>query len=101
MTTTAELFALARQSQQTGDLRQAEACCRRVLQIDPGHAEALHLLGGLAFQSGQYPTAADLVRQAIERGLPNAAWHADLGLVYQAQGRMADAAASYQDALRL
>src|SRR5437867_3291606 len=100
MTTAAELFVLARQYQQAGDLPQAESCCRQVLQIDPGHAEALHLLGGLAYQAGHLAAASELVRQAVDRGLPNAAWHADLGLVLQAQGRMAEAAASYEEALR-
>ena len=58
MTTAAELFVLARQYQQAGDLSQAESCCRQVLQVDPGHAEALHLLGGLAYQVGQFAASA-------------------------------------------
>lgn len=101
MTTPAELFALARQCLQTGDLRQAESCCRQVLQMDPGHADALHLLGGLAYQSGHFAAAAELVDQAIARGQPNAAWRADMGLILQALGRIGDAAAHYQEALRL
>jgi predicted O-linked N-acetylglucosamine transferase (SPINDLY family) len=101
MTTTAELFALARHSQQAGDLRQAESYCRQVLQIDSGNAEALHLLGGVAYQVGRLDAAGELVRQALARKPGVAAWHADLGLISQALGRMTDAAACYEQALRL
>lgn len=101
MPTTAELYGQAVEHQRAGRLPQTEQCLRQVLQLDPGHAEALHLLGGLAYQVGRFDAAGELVRQAIARtpGVP--AWHADLGLVYQAQGRLADAAACYGQALRL
>src|SRR5262249_5256316 len=101
MTTPAELFALARHYLQSGDLRQAESCCRQVLQMDPSHADALHLLGGLAYRSGHFAAAAELVGEAIARGRRNASWRADMGLILQALGRIGDAAAYYQEALRL
>jgi predicted O-linked N-acetylglucosamine transferase (SPINDLY family) len=101
MPTTAELFALARLCVQTGDLAQAEAHCRQVLHVDPCHADALHLLGGLAYQFGHFDAAAQLVRRALEQVPTNAAWHADLGLILVAHGRMLDAAECYDQALRL
>jgi len=55
----------------------------------------------MAFQSGRLDAAAELVAQALQLAPTNAAWHADLALVLQAQNRMADAAAAYSEALRL
>jgi len=49
----AELLAAGLQRHQAGRLAEAEAHYRRILDIVPGHADALHLLGGLAYQTGR------------------------------------------------
>jgi predicted O-linked N-acetylglucosamine transferase (SPINDLY family) len=48
-----------------GQLPQAEALYRQVLQAVPNHADALHLLGVVACQSGRHTAAIELVDQAI------------------------------------
>jgi protein O-GlcNAc transferase len=101
MATSADLVALARQYQQAGDLRQAETLCRQVLRTEPAHAEALRVLGGLAYQSGNYAAARDLIRDAAASAPANAGYHADLGLVYLALGKPQDAVECCQQALRL
>src|SRR5207302_11209198 len=54
MATTAELFALAAQHHQAGDLHQTELLCRRVLETDPDHAEARHLPGVVAYKPAHH-----------------------------------------------
>jgi Tfp pilus assembly protein PilF len=91
--------ALAHHGQ--GRLQEAEKLYRQILAGDPGDADGLHLLGVIAFQSGDSETAVTLIRKAI--GLkPNAAsYHANLGNVLQQQGYARDAATSYLQALRI
>ena len=45
MPTISESMALAIQHHQQGRLQAAEQIYRQVLQVDPNHAQALHLLG--------------------------------------------------------
>jgi predicted O-linked N-acetylglucosamine transferase (SPINDLY family) len=49
-----------------GQLPQAEAFYRQILQISPQHSDALHLLGMIATQVGQNKIALDLIDRAIE-----------------------------------
>ena len=65
MNTIAELFQRAVQFHRGGNLGQAEPLYRQVLQADPTHAEAHHLLGLLAHQTGHHEPAIALLRQAI------------------------------------
>ena len=51
---------------QAGQLPQAEALCRQILQLSPGHSRALYLLGDIASQKGQYANALDLIDRAIQ-----------------------------------
>ena len=47
------LFEQGMLLQQSGDLGNAQQCYERVLAAQPNHADALHLLGMVAYQSGQ------------------------------------------------
>src|SRR3954452_20892514 len=62
-----------------GDLARAESAARAVLQQDPSHGSALHLLGRIAMSSGRGPEAVDLLRRAVAAAPDLAAAHADLG----------------------
>ena len=57
---------------QQGKLDQAQAMYRKLLAINPRNADALHLLGVIAYQTGNHQAAVDLISQAIEI-IPNAA----------------------------
>ncbi len=50
MATIPENLTVALQYHQSGNLQQAGAIYRQILQVDPNHAEALHLLGVVAGQ---------------------------------------------------
>ena len=50
---------------QSGDLKGAEQCYRRILKNDKNHADALYLLGSLHLQSGDYKRAEAGLRAAL------------------------------------
>ena len=101
MTTHPDAFAAAVQHYQAGQLQDAEQICRHVLAADPGHADALHLLGMIASQCGQHDAAADLIRQAIARKDDEPTYHSNLGAVLKALGKLEEAAQSCRRALEL
>jgi Flp pilus assembly protein TadD len=86
---------------QAGNLPQAEQLYRQILQLDPYHVDALHLLGVLSHQVGRHDLAVGYIAQAIARNPSQAPFHSNLGAAYQALGRLDEAVASYQQALRL
>jgi len=57
---------------QAGRLGRAEALYRRALEKDPDHADALHLLGVVAYQCGKIGPAIRLIERALPAlpGLP-------------------------------
>ena len=85
---------------QAGHLAHAEAIYRQVLHLTPNHADALHFLGMIAHQTGMHETAIELMNQAI-RANPSFLMHFNLGFVFQAQGKLNEAIACYQDAITL
>jgi tetratricopeptide (TPR) repeat protein len=101
MTVIADVLALALRCHQAGDLRQAEHYYRQILQADPGHADALHLLGMIAYQEGRPADALDLIRRALAVNPAHPLYHCNAGLAYQALGRLDAAEAAYRQALAL
>jgi len=101
MATMTELFALAQQYHQGGQLPQAEKLYRQILLSDPRHAGAHHYLGLLAHQTGHAGAAVALMRQAITLNPAVAFYHANLGVVLQAAGQMEEALACFTQALEL
>lgn len=86
---------------QAGDLRQAEAVFRAVIEVQPDHPDALHFLGLIAHQSGHHESAIDLIARAIRGNARNPYCHNNLGEAYRALGRLDQAEASYRKALSL
>ncbi len=86
---------------QSGRLRRAEALYRKALQKDPDDANALHLLGVVAYQCGQVGTALRLIERALP-GLPDLPdVHLNYGNALRETGKLAEAVASYRRALAL
>jgi protein O-GlcNAc transferase len=84
-----------------GRLRAAFDGYRTILQREPRHAGALHLLGLLAHQTGDNPTAEGLIRQAIAIAPGEGLYHANLGVVLIQMRRMEEATATLRQAVRL
>lgn len=96
-----QVFADALRNHQSGQLSEAERLYRRVLEIDPGHADSLHLLGVIAYQLGHYDEAVGLISNAIAINAKVASYHGNLGNALQAQGHLVEAVACYRRALAL
>ncbi|MGD0831580.1 MAG: tetratricopeptide repeat protein [Terracidiphilus sp.] len=96
-----ELCAKAIQFHQSGQLAQAEQIYRQILDLDPRHADSLHLLGVLAHQVGRNDVSVELIRKAIAIDKRPAAYHSNLGTALQALGNFDEAAACYESALKL
>ena len=95
------MCATAIQLHQRGQLADAERIYRQILELDPHHADSLHLLGVLAHQVGRDDVAVELIRKAIASDRRPAAFHSNLGTAYQALGKLEEAATSYERALIL
>jgi tetratricopeptide (TPR) repeat protein len=78
-----QAMTLASQHQAQGNLPQAEHLLRQILQVQPQHAFALHLLGVIAHQCGKPELAIELVGQAIRCNGDVALFHANLGEMYR------------------
>src|SRR5882672_1358119 len=84
-----------------GRLGEAERLYREVLRRDPGHGEALHLLGLMAGQAGRADVALDLLRRAAQRAPNNANLHNNIGEMLRQLGRMREAIDAYRRAITL
>jgi predicted O-linked N-acetylglucosamine transferase (SPINDLY family) len=73
------LLLRGREHQRARRWAEAERAYRQVLQIDPGHPEALASLGMIAFAAGRDEAAIAFCRRALERDPSNADLHYNLG----------------------
>jgi protein O-GlcNAc transferase len=98
---TASLLEAGMQHHGAGRLREAERAYRQALRRDDSHPQALHLLGIIAGQSGQYAAAVELFRRALARDQENADLHQNLGEAYRHQGDAAHALSCFRQAIKL
>ena len=96
-----EALSAALHHHQSGRLEQAATLYSKILEADPRHADANHLLGVIAFQLGRNEVAVELIGMAIAANRSNPAFHSNLGNALNGMGRADDALAAYDRALRL
>ncbi|HSB98017.1 MAG TPA: tetratricopeptide repeat protein, partial [Spongiibacteraceae bacterium] len=84
-----------------GHLDEAERLYRQILQTEPKHAEALHLMGVLAGDRGDDAAAIELIGRAIRINASNHTYHANLGRIYGSRNEHAKAEACYRLAAAL
>jgi tetratricopeptide (TPR) repeat protein len=101
MDTSEITLAAARQEHQRGNLRQVEQIYTALVNKDPNQAAALHGLGSISYQQGQYEQAIIWLRKAVTCAEANAVLHCNLGAAYRATGRLHEAEACYCQALIL
>lgn len=99
--TLAEILASAVSQHEAGELAAAELLYRRVLERDPAHPDALHLLGLIAQAAGDFTNAAAGIRKALALRPDEAVFHYNLANVLRDAGQIDDAIASYRAALAL
>ena len=86
---------------QAGRLQQAEDGYRKILQENPKHCDALHLLGVITHQRGDHDTAASLIQKAISCSPGNPTFYFNLASVYKAQGNLEQAVTAYRNVIRI
>ena len=84
-----------------GKLADAERCYGEVLQRQPNHFDALHLLGVIARQTRRTERGVELIKRAIGLNPKVAEAHSNLGNALMDLQRPAEALASYDEAIAL
>lgn len=101
MATIKDVLAAALAHHQAGRLAQAAAGYQAVLDTQPDHPDALHLLGVVHLQAGHPAEAETLIRAAIRADGSVADHYDNLGSALRALDRAEDAAAAHREAIRL
>ena len=96
-----ELYRQALSLHQAGQLPQAEALYRQVLDGHPGHAEALHLLGVVHQQRGDAAEAAVLIARSLAIDATRATPFSNLAIALHALGRRQEALSALDQALQI
>jgi predicted O-linked N-acetylglucosamine transferase (SPINDLY family) len=99
--TPAGLIGEALEHHRRGQLAQAQACYRRVLEEQPENVDALHFLGVIAYQRGEHEEAEQLIGRALSLNAANAPAQNNLGNVLRERGRAPEAIDAYRRALAL
>ncbi|MBI5710976.1 MAG: tetratricopeptide repeat protein [Candidatus Eisenbacteria bacterium] len=88
--------------EQLGDMKRAEEAVRDVLRREPDNAPALNFLGYLFADHGSHLEEAErLIGRALEQDPQNGAYVDSMGWVYYRLGRLAEARARLEEAVRL
>ena len=96
-----DALALAIEMHKHGDINQAEKIYRRVLDIVPGHPDALNFLGMIAMVRGRRPEAIELIRQSLAADPSQGERYVNLSNVLLTSGRMAEAVEALERAVAL
>lgn len=86
--------------QQAGRFAEASAIYREILRAQPNHADALHLLGLVAYHEGRLEEAVEWIMRAIGVA-PSAMFYGNLGNALGGLGRHAAALECYRQAIAL
>ncbi len=99
--TPAAAFRRAAALRAQGDLPHAAEVCRRILDRDPDHADALHLLGVIDFQAGRLTEAVRRIGRAIRLRPKRSDFYSNLGNVLKKRGRLKASLAAFKRAKTL
>lgn len=92
---------LVRASLAAGQLAAAETACTEILDREPAHPAALHLLGLIRFKTGRTEEGVKLVQRAIHAAPDFAAAHQDLGSMLIVLKRTLEAVNALRTAVEL
>ncbi len=92
---------VATQFQSQGRLQESEHLLLQILQLQPHHAFALHLLGVIAHQVGKQTLAAELIQKAIRSNGHAPLFHSNLSEILRQLKRLDEAIAHGQRAVAL
>jgi len=89
------------QYHQADRLERAGEIYTEILKTHPNHPEALHLLGLIAYQSGQTSNAINLMNRAIQIAPDSPVYYNNLANAHKSNGNFAEALKCYEIALKL
>jgi tetratricopeptide (TPR) repeat protein len=95
------VLARAAEHLRSGQVDAAETECRRVLDADPGQADALHMMGQIALERDDTPGAATWFQKAAGQRPDGADIHYNLGTALMRLGRFAHAESALRRATAL
>jgi tetratricopeptide (TPR) repeat protein len=101
MATAAETFAQAARCHAEGNISLAEQHAWSVLRTDPAHADALYMLGVIAWQKGTRSAAINFLQRSVDSNGTNAAAWKNLADMQVAMGDYKAGVVHYEQALRL
>jgi tetratricopeptide (TPR) repeat protein len=78
---------------------EAAQFCQQALSIDANHADAMHLMGLLSFDAGQYDHAVEWIARAIRQN-PKVEYLTNLGAALQRQKRYDEALKAFDKAIQ-
>jgi tetratricopeptide (TPR) repeat protein len=96
-----ESLAAAFEHHRANRFAEAAVIYQKILHVQPGHADALHLFGVLQAQAGRFEDAVALLQKAVRQSPRRAAFASDLGNALSALGRYDEAIVACQRAARL
>ena len=96
-----QALIVAEQKRRHGLLADADELTRRAIEAEPDNAEAAHMLGIIAHQSGKLSDAIAHVQQAIAINPDVALYHTNLGEMCRLAGRIDEAIAASRRAIAL
>lgn len=94
------IFDQARAAHEAGQLDQAKAGYKTILETAPDHHPTLHAYGVLEFQSGRAEKARDLLIKAVAGSRQNQEYLLHLGTVQRSTGDLGDSTATLRRALK-
>ena len=96
-----QALIVAEQKRRNGFLADADELTRRAIEAEPDNAEAAHMLGIIAHQSGKLSDAIAHLQQAIAINPNIALYHANLGEMSRLAGRVDESIAASRRAIAL
>ncbi len=96
-----EAVSVAIELQQNEQFTAASDIYRRILEVRPDHASAIHFSGVLAHQSGKSEEATALIRRSLELEPDRADWHSNLGIVLRDRLKFDESIAAFNEAITL
>ena len=84
---------------QAGRWAEAETLYRKILAVQPDHADSLHLLGVIAYERGEFTRALDQIDLVLAKDPDNSLALNHRGLALMGLKRLDEALASYDRAL--
>lgn len=99
--TAAELMAEGRARFDANDLVRAQLLFEEVLELEPGHADALHFMGLTGHRVRDLGFAMEYLERSIEARPDDAVFHNNLGSILVQAGRSEEAAVFFRKALEI